>query len=164
MLKAARVIVLIGLSSLLVAAKQGNFLDEIEGHYEVPATSCSMYKGDKLVECDPIPNDCLAITKVDESHASIAIGSIQANGHSCSIRGIAEMVGRTLQYFPVNRDGSKKPNGIEIYLERRKLLFRQIPEGSGTPGMFCGTRANIESIEFPIGEKTPPYDCQLPNE
>jgi hypothetical protein len=107
----------------------------------------------KLVPCDPVPEDCLSIKKIDKDHAQISVYSVQTNGHNCGVSGIAERVGDKLVY--TEQGELEHGQQFAIILSGQTLTFKYL----ATPGTmippFCGARASLERVEFSLNKKQP---------
>ena len=148
------------LAALPIVAFSGQSgVAKFAGYYTAPATYCSELEGTALKPCDPPVDDWMQIKPIDDTHAQIDIYSLQTNGHECGVSGIAELKGDKLVY--VEKDTTLPQylgQGFTVALSGQILKIQYLADpGLGIPP-FCGARARLDRLVFPIERKRPPRE------
>jgi hypothetical protein len=152
---------LIGTALLMLPIVASSGLDPIsqfEGYYTAPATHCSRLDGEQLRPCDPPEEDCLLVKRIDETHATIDIDSVQSHGTECGVSGVAELQEKSLVYVEKNPASPDAGKGIALQLAGKNLKIRYLaaPERDSAP--FCGVRARLDWLQFSLARRRPVDD------
>src|SRR5262245_48326910 len=135
------------------ALAAADLLQRIEGTYEIPSQCTTVSsKGDE--SCGPNIRDRLRITRVSDRAASFDLYSVQINGHQCEVSGVAELQGDSLVYL--DPEAREPGQGLRIKLTSSALVLSYLKPltGPGAPP-FCGTRASVNRLSFPLRAKAP---------
>ena len=148
-------IVVFGVS--LANASSSKLIDGLDGYYEVPSANCTESNGDDQTSCSEHQKDCLLISKVDDSHADFAVVSTQINLNTCDVAGVAVLEGNKLSYQSQDRDDDND-FGKKFYMlvKGGYITFKYAPgTESGIRAPYCGQRARLDWIKFPLAVKQP---------
>lgn len=136
---------------LPLSALAGDTIDELEGVYKVRGRISMVVPGDKeqLVPSE----DVLEIVRHDDKHAYFRTRLMFANGHSCSLHGIAEQRGSELVY----RESAQAAAGrlvCEVKIARSGdsvTLTDRWEECQATScGSYCGARGSLHDVNLPM--------------
>jgi len=142
--------------SALTADEPEPLLGKIEGRYETPAQSCSeMGEDGRQVPCSArgIP-DCLLIRRIDDKQAYVEVRSFQINGHGCYAKGLATLRGGGLVHVATDEEGDKG-KGFRIRLANHSLKIEYLEDPGFDFPPFCGARARLDRLIFPLTVKAP---------
>jgi len=129
----------------------GNPLKELGGRYEVQS-QCTTLGPNGYEPCGADTRDYFQLTWKSDRLASFEVYSVQTNGHQCAISGTAELQGDVLVYL--DKSSSDQGQGIKIRVTAGSITFsylKSIPKHQRPP--YCGTRAYLENIKFPLEAK-----------
>ena len=138
----------------LLGASDTSLINTLAGYHSAPAKFCTERDGDTVKRCNPRPNDCLFIRRVDARHAYVHAYSLQTDGHECEAAGVAEVVGDHL--LLKDQGEIRKGERVEIYIGKGKIRFRY-PEDQKDEMIapFCGAQASLDEIELPVSRSAP---------
>jgi hypothetical protein len=137
----------------LSAVSQSDVIRRMEGWYIVPSKYCSLLEEGTLKPCDPVPNDTLSIERIDDLHAQIELYSLQTNGHECEVSGVADRVAEKLVY--TEKDQLGRGDQFEIAIVGNVIKLKVLTEAGPAHSPFCGARASLDLLEFPLNEAKP---------
>jgi hypothetical protein len=140
--------------SLSMSVASATTLDDVQGFYTAPSTSCSYLEGDKLVPCGSEAKDCLVIKKLSNATAEIQVSSTQTNLHVCDVRGTATFQGNKLIYLDPEASEEDFGQGLKIEINKDKLVLGYLKQIRMRPP-FCGMRAYLSRLEFKRKHKKP---------
>lgn len=141
----------------LAGPSSSKLIDGLDGYYEVPSANCTVSEGDEQIPCSERSKDCLLISKIDDSHANFTIASTQINLNSCDVEGVAVLEGNKLSYQSQDRDDDFD-FGKKFYMlvKGGYITFKYAPGAeSGIRAPYCGQRARLDWIKFPLAVKQP---------
>jgi hypothetical protein len=142
----------------IVASSGLDPIAQFEGYYTAPASHCSRLDGEQLRPCDPPEEDCLLIRRIDATHATIDIDSVQSHGTECGVSGVAELQDQKLVYVEEKPASPDAGQGIALQLAGKTLKIRYLvaPESDVAP--FCGVRARLDWLQFSLAQRKPVDD------
>jgi hypothetical protein len=141
----------------LTGASSSKLIDSLNGYYEVPSADCTVSDGDEQTPCSAQFKDCLLISKIDDSHANFAVASTQINLNSCGVEGVAVLEGNKLSYQSQDRDDDEVfGKKFYMFVKGGYITFKYAPGAeSGIRAPYCGQRARLDWIKFPLAVKQP---------
>ena len=130
------------------AFASGGPLRELGGRYEVQS-QCTTLGPNGYEPCGPETHDYFELTWTSDHSASFEVYSVQTNGHQCTVSGAAELRGDSLVYL--DKASPDQGQGLKIQVNGGSITFaylKPIPSHQRPP--YCGTRAFLENIKFPL--------------
>lgn len=124
---------------------------QLEGDYPMQRR-VPIYDPERERWHDARVEDCLHIGEaLADGRRPLRLFSVQANGHSCSLSGLAEEVAGELSLNVATVDG--KACAVRLRMDRRALRV----EAKG-PGCwdYCGARAHLDGIQYLRSGRRPP--------
>ena len=118
-----------------------------------PTRTAKEFSNGSRKPCPRSARDCLKIEKVSDTRARVEVHSAQHNGHTCTVNGTASLDGDALVLM--DEDSSDNPadrEGVRAMLGGRTVTFDNV-NSKGQPAPFCGFRANLENIDFPLSAR-----------
>jgi hypothetical protein len=155
MTKTACVCLIFLTSGLSIGGPNQESISQMEGYYIEPAKTCSVLQGRVLKPCNPPRSDCLLIKRIDDSHAWISFRSMQTNGHSCAVSGLANFRNGKFTYTERDSDSPDLGRGISIRRLGHLLKLSYLVRSGMSLTAFCGMRASVENVEFQDEQKQP---------
>ncbi|MSR14540.1 MAG: hypothetical protein EXR86_08255 [Gammaproteobacteria bacterium] len=90
----------------------------------------------------------MVIEKISDSDARVIVHSYQDNQHVCHADGVAQVIDNSLKYCLDYEPGTC----LLISQVSDKLTLRVIVDGTRYIP-FCGSRATLDGLEFPLNSK-----------
>lgn len=90
--------------------------------------------------------DCLFVEPVEDGGLRFNFMLIQANAHSCSMRGVARPAGANSWVFEEEGDDGKTGCRLEIDVTERAISLEDVDDRCRQ--MWCGARASIAQTDF----------------
>jgi hypothetical protein len=149
----SRVLILLLAFGATAGRADDDLLARVAGTYEVPAQCTQMGANGEQEPCGPQVLDRLVIKKLSQLSASFDLYSVQVNGHQCEVSGIARLEGDSLVY--IDTDSPDPGQGMRIHLGPAEITFSYLKDVSSSLRPYCGARAYLSRITFPVSVRTP---------
>ena len=123
-------------------------LKALGGRYEVQSR-CTTLGPNGYEPCGADTRDFFELAWKSDHSASFEVYSAQTNGHQCAVSGVAELQGDVLVYL--DKSSPDQGQGIKIQVAAGTITFSYLkPVPSHQLPPYCGTRAYLKNIEFPL--------------
>lgn len=129
-------------------------LAKINGNYEEVSPRCIEKSGTVLDKCSTAFRDRMVIEQLSVDNARVIVHSYQENQHQCHADGVAKIIENKLRYCLDYEPGTC----LVVAQEANKLTLSVILEGTAYVP-FCGSRANLDGLEFPLASKIDGVRC-----
>jgi hypothetical protein len=126
-------------------------LSRIEGQYSTPSECTTLNSRGEHGPCGSDVRDTLRITRISPQSASFELASVQINAHQCEAEGVAELRGDSLIY--IDPHASEPGQGLRIQITATELKLSYLKPITGRQP-FCGTRAYIDRVSFPLSSRS----------
>ncbi len=138
-----------------VAADIPFALDRLIGNYEMSSPRCTEEVGGISNKCSGLIKDRLVIERFAQDNVRVIIHSHQESNHQCHMAGVGQIIDKTFRYCLDYEPGTC----LTISEEANKLVVHVTVEGTRYIP-FCGSRATLDGLEFPLASKIDPTHCR----